>query len=89
MSKKSKDLLDKAATILESRGAEYGNYGVERAKICKLMNTFYPSLGLTENQVTRLIVIMKLARMDTRPNTNEDDVLDLIGYLTLDATQDA
>lgn len=89
MSSKSANLLTKVATTLENRGAEYGDYQTERKRIADLMNVFFPSLNLTQSQVTRLIVIMKLVRMDRRPKANEDDTLDLIGYLALDATQDA
>lgn len=85
MSAKSKSLLDKVATTLESRGAEYGDYQTELKRVVSIMNSFYPDLKLTESQVTRLYVTTKLVRMDRRPNPNEDDVLDLVGYLTLSA----
>lgn len=80
------ELLQKAASTLEARGAERDLPNGERSmqKAVQIFNAIHPEISLTEVQGWRFMQCLKLAR-EVQGGFKEDDYLDGIGYAALKA----
>lgn len=79
------DFLRKAASLQESRAAEYDQEGGERSagKIAQAFNAI-TGHSLTESDVWMLLVVLKQVRFYNNPaNKHRDSVEDLVSYSAL------
>lgn len=82
------DVLDMAKKALERGTIKHGNAESSLERIANLWNTYYrqrlfPEEDLTPAEVAEMLTLFKIARNQTRPNT--DNYVDGIGYLALAA----
>lgn len=76
---KRKDLLAKAAAV--TQGERQTNYGNPEDNFKRIADywTLYLKRHITSTDVAKMMILMKLARLDTNPK-HDDSWLDIAGY---------
>ena len=75
-------ILEGAAEAIKDRHGRHGDYRQTHRRIARLWSA-YLDVEITETDVARMQVLLKVARSQTGDETDEDHAKDMAGYADL------